>query len=286
MSVSPSPVPLSAPLEAQLKVSAHDRVSSMIVALLFLLGFIVFLLFLLWLTNRALVSQPTIPVEYLDELPGGEPSFGVGRDFEEPGLDDIQDLTTPLLEVMLAAVTDIASITRAGSDAMTGAVSRGTSGGDRRRSGHGGNARVPRWERWEVQFTSTRLADYAEQLEWFGIELAAAGGGIDQVDYATGLNKTKPDRRSAPGSGEQRLYMSYRQGQLKAFDRQLLRRAGIAVDGRLLVQFYPPRLEGTLAALERQRAGNRPLADIRKTVFAVKKSGREYSFEVIDQQYR
>ena len=122
--------------------------------------------------------------------------------------------------------------------------------------------------------------------QWFGIELAVAGGGIDQVDYATGLNKTTPDRRTAPGSSEQRLYMSYRRGQLKAFDRQLLRRAGIAVDGRLLVQFYPPRLEGTLAALERQRAGNRPLADIRKTVFAVKKSGREYSFEVIDQQYR
>ena len=286
MSVAPSPPPPGHHYEAQLKVSAHDRVSSIIVSMLFLVGFLVFLLFLLWLTSRAFVSQPTVPVQYLDELAGAEPSLGAGREFEEPGLEDIQDLTAPQMEDMLAAVTEVASTTQASAEAMTHRIAQGVGGGERRRAGGGGNASVPRWERWEVLFTSTSLADYAQQLQSFGIELAAAGGGMDQVDYASGLTKTRPVRRSAPGSNEQRLYMSYRSGQLKAFDRQLLQRAGIPVEGRLIVQFYPPNVEGRLAVLEQQKAGHRPLADIRKTVFAVRKSRRGYSFEVIDQQYR
>ena len=258
----------------------------MIVALLFLVGFAVFLLFLIWLTNRAFVSQPAVPIAYVDDLPGGDPSFGEGRDFEEPGVDDIQDLVTPLAEDLLAAVTDVASNMPASSDAMTGEISQGHGGGDRRRAGSGGNASVPRWERWEVRYTATGLGDYAQQLQAFGVELAAVGGGVSEIAYATGLTKAKPDRRLGAGEDEKRLYMSYRSGQLKAFDRQLLGRAGIPTAGRLIVQFYPPNVEATLAALERRRAGNRPLADIRKTIFAVKQSGSNYSFEVIDQHYR
>lgn len=271
--------------DASLKVSAHDRVSSFIVAMLYLVGCVVFLLFLLWLTNRASTATQQIGVEYLDELMGGEPAVGEGRDFEEPGVEDIQDLATPDAEELLSAVTEVASSTRASSDSLVGDVSQGKGAGDRRRAGEGGNASVPRWERWEVRFTSTGLAKYAEQLDFFGIELAAAGGGRDQVDYATSLSQASPNTRSAPGSEEQRLYMSYRSGQLKEFDRQLLQRARIPTQGRTLLQFYPRSVESTLAGLERKRAGNRPLKDIRKTVFAVKSSGAGYRFEVIEQQY-
>lgn len=272
--------------EVSLRVSAHDRVSSFIVAMLYLVGCLVFLMFLIWLTNQASTATQPLEVEYLDELAGGEPSLGEGRDFEEPGAEDIQDLATPDAEQMLAAVTDIASDLPASENALVGEASQGASAGDRRRMGQGGDASVPRWERWEVRFTSTSLAKYAEQLESFNIELAAVGGGRDEVDYASGLTQAKPNARSAPGRQEQRLYMSYRSGQLQEFDRQLLQRAGIPTLGRTLLQFYPPRVEGTLASLERRHAGNRPLKDIRKTVFAVQKSGRGYRFEVIEQQYQ
>lgn len=272
--------------EASLKVSANDRVSSFIVAMLYLVGFVVFLLFLLWLTNRATRATQQIDVEYLDELAGGDPALGEGRDFEEPGVEDIQDLATPNPEQLLEAITDVASASQASSNSLVGNVSQGQGGGDRRRTGQGGNASVPRWERWEVRFTSTSLSKYAEQLESFNIELAAAGGGREVVDYATRLTQNKPAVRSGPGDNENRLYMSYRSGQLKEFDRQLLQRAGVPTQGRTLLQFYPPRVEGLLSSLERKRAGNRPLKDIRKTVFAVKKSGADYTFEVIEQQYQ
>lgn len=271
--------------EASLKVSAHDRVSSFILSMLYLVGFVVFLLFLLWLTTRATTATQPIEIEYLDELAGGDPALGEGRDFEEPGVEDIQDLATPQTEEMLAAVTDVASNVSASSNELVGDVSQGKGGGDRRRAGQGGNASVPRWERWEVRFTSTSIGTYAEQLESFGIELAAVGGGRDEVDYVTGLTQGKPNTRSADGSQEKRLYMSYRSGQLKEFDRRIIQRSGVPTQGRTLLQFYPPQTEGILAALERKKANGRPLKDIRKTVFAVKKSGRRYVFEVIEQLY-
>lgn len=269
---------------ATLKVSAHDRVSSMIVALLYLIGFIVVLLFLLWLTTRASTATTQIEVEYLDELIGGDPSLGDGRDFEEPGVEDIQDLATPTSEDLLTAVTDVASTTLASADSTPGEVSQGSGSGDPRQAGEGGDASVPRWERWEVRFSSTSLSKYAEQLDSFGIELAAIGGR-EEVDYASQLSKIKPTLRTGMGSAERRMYMSYRNGQLKEFDRQLLQRAGIGTQGRTMLQFYPRNIEAQLATLERKKAGGRPLKAIRKTVFSVKKSGPGYRFEVLEQQY-
>ena len=268
-----------------LKVSAHDQVSSFIVAMLYLVGCVVFLLFLLWLTTRITTATPQIEVEYLDELMGGEASVGDGREFAEPGVEEIQDLAVPDPEQLLSAVTEVASSTQASADSMVGNVSQGQGGADRRRAGEGGNASVPRWERWEVRFSSTSLSRYAEQLEWFKIELAAAGGGREKVDYASRLTQAKPTVRSAPGDEERRLYMSYRSGALKAFDRQLINRAGIPTQARTLLQFYPRNIETRLASLERKRAGGRPLKDIRKTIFGVSKSGAGYKFEVIDQMY-
>ena len=270
---------------ATLKVSAHDRVSSFIVAMLYLMGCVVFLLLLLWLTTRISTATQQVEVEYLDLEMGGEASVGDGREFAEPGVEEIQDLAVPDPEDLLAAVTDVASSTRASADSMVGNISQGQGGGDRRRAGEGGNASVPRWERWEVRFTSTSLAQYAEQLQHFNIELAAVGGGRDEVDYATQLTLGKPQTRSGPSNAEKRLYMSYRSGKLKDFDRRLLARAGIATPGRTLLQFYPRSIETRLAALERRRAGGRPLKEIKKTIFEVRKAGAGYKFEVTEQNY-
>lgn len=272
------------PPEVSLKVSAHDRVSSFILAMLYLVGFVVLLLFLVWLTTRATTARQQIEVEYLDELAGGDPSLGDGRDFEDPGIEDIQDLAMPTSEQLLTAVTDVASTTSANSDATAGDVSQGQGGGDRRRPGEGGNASVPRWERWQVRFTTTSLSKYAQQLDSFGIELAALGGRKD-VDYVTDLTRPRPTVRSAKGSAEKRMYMSHRGGQLKDFDRQLLQRAGVSTSGRTLLQFYPRNIEAQLATLERRKAGGRPLKDIRRTVFNVRTAGAGYRFEVSEQLY-
>jgi len=64
--------------------------------------------------------------------------------------------------------------------------------------------------------------------------------------------------------------MSWRQGRLQEADRQLLERAGVATEGRIIVQFFPPELENTLAMLEQRFAG-RDAAQIRKTIFGLRR---------------
>ena len=271
--------------QAQLKVSAHDRVSSMIVALLYLVGLMVFLLFMLWLTTRKSDGMAQVQVEYLDELLGGDPAFADGRDFEEPSVEDLQDLAMADVSEMMDALTDVASSVEASAE-LSGGSPNASRSGERRRAGQGGNASVPRWERWEVRYNTTSVSVYAKQLQSLGIELAAVDGGQDTIDYASGLDQPKPPTRQGKASAEKRLYLSYRRGQLKEFDRQILARAGIRTQGRMILQLYPRALEAQLARLEIQKAGGRPLKDIRKTVFDLRKSGGSYRFEVIEQRYK
>jgi len=240
---------------------------------------------MLWVTTRKSEATSQIEVEYLDELPGGDPAFSDGREFAEPSIEDMQDLASTETESMLQAITDVASTVAGGAQAPSG-DSYETTSGERRRAGAGGEASIPRWERWEVRFATTSLMAYAAQLESFGIELGALGGGQSEIAYASGLDAEKPTVRSGPTESEKRMYMSYRSGQLKEFDRQLLSRAGISTRGKMTLQFYPGTVENSLAQLEKQKAGGRPLEDIRKTVFGVRQSGEGYRFEVVEQRFR
>lgn len=253
--------------------------------MLYLVGLVVFLLFMLWLTTRKTTTTTQIAVEYIDELAGNDSSFSDGRDFEEPSAEDIQDLAVEDTTELLDAITDVASATEARSQNSTGNASESRSGA-KRRPGQGGNASVPRWERWEVRFTTTSIAAYAKQLQSFGIELGVVGSGADQIQYAAGLEAATPTTRSGPAKQEKRMYMSYRSGRLKEFDRQLVSRANLPTSGRMILQFYPAAVENQLAGLEQQKAGGRPLKQIQKTVFGVRRTGGAYNFEVIEQRYR
>jgi hypothetical protein len=202
---------------------------------------------------------------------------------EEPGVEELQDLVEPDVKETLAAVTDAVSTVAASLDAMETVMStRGRGGADGRKRGSG---TIPRWQRWEVRFQATTLEAYAKELDFFGIELAALGGGRPGIDYAffdQGVLKS----RSTDEADDDRLYFIWQGGKFKEQDRALLTRAGINPTGRILCQFYPPALENQLAVLEQQKMGGRPLKDVRRTIFAVRPAGRGYEFFVVEIQWR
>jgi hypothetical protein len=288
-----SPEPQRTPTTA-LRVSSYDRASSLLITLVVFVGFFVVIMFLIWLTTRWSFTQAAGSVTLLDEGSGrGEHAAGYERDWEEPGLEEVEELVEPQMEALLEAVTDAATAQAAALDALeTEAVEtgRGRGLGDSRQAGpagEGGNA-LPRWQRWRVRFSTRGVDAYARQLDFFGIELAAAGGGRPMVDYAKELSKPTPTRRSGKGADEKRLYMTWREGALMQFDRQLLGRAGIDTRGRVLLQFYPPAVEDRLAQLERQElqgAGRRSVGEIVQTVFGVRRVGSGYEFYVVEQKY-
>lgn len=272
-----------------LGVSAYDRTAALLVALLIMVGVFVSMLVVIWITSRVFTTQQAVPVEFIEELSGGDAALGSARDLEEPGLEEVEDLNEPQLEQTLEALTDAISAQQANLDTLEGearASSKGRGLGDSRAAGQGGDANtIPRWERWQIEFNAATLGEYADKLDFFGIELAAMGGGSKQIDYAFNLSKKKPDTRSS-SDDDNRIYFTWRHGSLRAGDRDLLARAGIKTQGRLLVQFYPAKIENMLAALENNELSGRPLDSVKKTVFGVVGESGKYEFALLQLQRR
>lgn len=276
-----------------LRVSRYDQASSLLIALLIMLSVAVGLMFVIWLTMTLVFIPKSVPVKLVENVAGrGDHAEGFARDLEAPGMEEMPELAEPQLETSMEALTEAVSTVAASLDQIpvpSNATSKGEGGlGDSRPPGPEGEGDniIPRWERWEIRFESSSLAAYARQLDFFKIELGAAGGGKKNIDYAYDLS-TSPKTRSGPGDAEKRLYMTWRGGStLQQFDQQLLQRAGVNTTNRLLLQFYPEEVEDRLAWIERENAQGRSVQEFFRTVFEVRARGNGWEFFVAEQRFR
>jgi hypothetical protein len=292
-----------------LTMSPYERTASWLLAFLWLCGSLTVCLVLLWLGQNLRYK----PNSY-DVTVEGENGRGAGlvRDAKAPGYSELANVdepagnelseagddqplpsTTVIDEAVVASIAEVGDIAvdNAGTSGVTGfrnsAIGRKGPRRDHRRPGplSAEVNVIPRWERWEIQFVSTSVAAYARQLDFFGIELGAIGGQ-KEIDYASHLAKSTPDRRTGLPKDENRMYMAWQRGTLKAFDEQLLQRANINTSGRLIVQFIPPETENLLATLELQHAGGRSVKEFYKTVFGVRQTSTGWEFFIVDQKFR
>lgn len=286
--------PIRRPDTSALHVSRFDQVAGLLVALLIMVGVAVLGMFIIWLTATLVFRISPVRVKLVENPPGrGDHAEGFERDLEAPGMEEMPELAEPQLEAAMEAITDAVSTVAASMDAVSTpstATSQGEGGmGDSRPPGplgEGDNI-IPRWERWEIRFESSSLNAYAKQLDFFKIELGAAGGGKKNVDYASNLAGS-PKTYTQPGNKDQRLYMTWRGGTLQQYDRQLLQKARINTRNRLVLQFYPEEVEQELAWIEKENADRqgKVLAEYLKTVFAVEPSGGGWKFVVKEQRFR
>jgi hypothetical protein len=256
-----------------------------LIALLILVGSAVALLFGVWLTSRVFFVPDDPKIVGVEEESGTQNPTGSARDINEPGVEELNDLAEPDVQDTLVAVTDAVSSVAASLESLDGIVSsRGIGMGDNRKPGVGDGI-IPRWQRWEVRYSSTTLEDYQRQLEFFGIELGTLGGGRPGVDYVSFKNGASQKRSTAIGDDD-RLYFIWQGGKFKEHDRTILSAAGVATAGRVLCQFYPKALEDRLATLERAKIGDRSLREVQKTFFGIQGIKRKYEFYVIDIRFR
>lgn len=283
---------LSMTTSLDLRVSPYERVASSLIAALLFVGFLVMIMLLVWLTRRAITSQKAVPVELIEEVTGGgNTAQGFARELEEPGLEEIDQEIEPALQEAVASLDDIVLSEAAALESLSGNATtsgHGQGAGHQNQAGAGGEGRniIPRWNRWEIRFTSSSQTVYARQLDFFKIELGAAGGGRKAVDYASGFSQGGSRTRRGSGDKEDRLYMTWRSGVLRDSDLNLLKKAGIPTAGRVVMQFYPPDLENRMALLERDASGGRLVEEIQKTVFSVVTSKDGYAFKVVNQTFR
>lgn len=274
----------------RLTTSAYDQAASGLLSALLFVGVIVACLLILFFSSRIFARQKPLPVT-IAEVGGREEgsALGTARDLEEPGAEDVPDLVEETSMQTLETITSAVASKTAQLDDMTldseFVTGAGKGKGDNRQVGSGtASEQVPRAQRWAIHFDGGNLKEYARQLDFFGIELAAVGGEDNLVHYAFNLAKPKPDHRTGAPDAEQRLYMTWRAGPLQAADRELLTKAGINLQGKVVMQFYPAATEQMLAKLERTYAGDKDINEIRRTTFDIRSGGDKYEFVVTAQQ--
>lgn len=271
-----------------LTVTPYERVASLIIALLILVGLGVALLFLLWLTSRVFASRMPVEVDWMEIGDGG----GLGGDTElETNMEELTqevEFEEPEFQDTLATIADAVATKAALLEDPTFSDQVGTSkggpGGDGRSAGFGpGRPGKPR--HWEVTFLEgNTTATYARQLDFFKIELGVLMPG-NRVEYARNLSSSKPTHRSGAADQENRYYLTWAKGGLREADMELLAKAGISAGERPIIKFISRELEIELMQLEKQRAG-RNENRIRATYFAIRPKGNGYEFYVRDQTYK
>jgi len=277
----------------RMAVSAYDRAASWVISLNVLVGSAVLLAFMIWLSSVIKFGEAQSTVVLVENVAGrGDHAAGYERDVEAPGIEELEEETEPEVEQLLEAMTEVVSTQAASLDTMKTNVfssNVGTGRGDSRPPGPLGEGdTLPRGERWEIRYNSNSDKAYAQQLDFFKIELGAVGGGEKLVDYAARLSQARPTTRRGPGDQEKRLYMLWTGGALKQFDQGLLRKAGVKTSGRIIVQFYPPEVENQLALIEKASfdAAKKTVREVQKTVFGVRRKGSGFEYYVISQRYR
>jgi hypothetical protein len=277
----------------ELRVSAYERVASMLLSLLVLIGAAVLTMFILWLTSRIFASQAAVPVQ-LEEVGTGDTGLSGGMELDAPMAEELgmeTDLEAPNLEQTLAAVADAVAnqVALLDDPALTEEMLSGKGGstGDSRGLGRGsGSGGTGKRRHWEVRFPpGNTIETYGRQLDYFKIELGVLMPS-NRVVYASNFSARTPTRREGPADQEKRYYLSWRkEGGLEQADRALLSKANIDPGGGLILKFITEDLERRLIQLERNRAGDR--ADsVRTTYFGIRPKGGGYEFYVIDQTYR
>lgn len=283
--------PLTTPIE--MKLSRFDAVAAFLSSMAIFLGILVAFMFVVW---AALGERDVPSPEPISPQIRAASVSGVENDFEIPGQDEVEDLQTPNLAETLNAISTIparvANVLAA--DTVVTSGDTGSSVTSLREPGPptqvGGQDKIPRWNRWEIQFRARNVKDYASQLDFFGFELAAFGGELNVIDSVTDLSSRPQRHINRYPESEKRLYFSWKQSNLlQKFDRDLLSKSGVPIAGRSIIRFTPVSLEKTLLELEKdhcQRNGKRFPEQIAKTVFESHAKDDGFEFVVIAQRYR
>jgi len=269
----------------KLGVNTYDRVSSLLVSLLVMVGVIVLGLVIVFFARRLYLSQVVRPIGISDPRPDNA-AKGFKQDMEPPGLEDAPDLIDPQLQDTLNTITESLNASSAIlSDEVIdnpGDVGKGSGFGDSRASGAGGEGGQEPAR--EIRFKPSNPAEYAKYLDHFKIELAVLGRD-NKVYYAYNLIKSKPDTRVGDPLKDNRLWMNSAGSPSAALDKQLVQKAGIAGRGSIILQFYPPETQAILFKLEEQKAGRKPIDQIKRTVYRVARQGNGFAFSVESQEY-
>ncbi|TWT90016.1 hypothetical protein Mal64_03990 [Pseudobythopirellula maris] len=272
-----------------LRVSAYDRVSSLLIALLLLVGMGTVGIGIIFFTRSITTVRVAIAVQPVEASAAIDSSRGAAEDPEPPGSEDSLETVDASLQdtlnLVIGAANSQLSLYDPDAEDTELNTPRGSGRGDHRRSGANQNGAYVQEPQREIRFEPASLDEYARWYDSAGMELAVLGRD-NKVYYAASLSQAKPSLRTGDPTEEKRLYFNSTGGPLEGLDRQLAKKAGILSKGSVVLMFCQPQTQAELLALESAEAGGKPVEKIRRTVFRVSRdAGKGFVFSVERQDY-
>lgn len=307
MSAVAAPNAPTGPPEPQvLGESRYDKVTSLMMSMVFAAGLVVAWLGLIVVTNGGLPTKTLAKLNIIEVFGGGGgeedgrpdqlesiDTGGAAGDVASNNMTDATAFEEPQLQKIPESLLDAVVDSAQQSADLAPSMDRGglTASGERRsRVGTGGPALgngpgdggVPSHLRWSVLYTQGQTPEeYARQLDFLRVELGVIVDG--KLQLASRFTQPTPARRTVTtGIGEDRLYFIWRGQGRKSADIELLRKAGIEVGDADVLQFYPKDVENAFKKLEVEFKGLSS-AEIRSTVFRVVPNGDNYAIQVENQ---
>lgn len=285
------PPPIWRPvLNVPIQVSIHDRVAALLAASV-LLGLIaVSIMIALWLAetvdHRIRLDWPVVNETVQAEMPMGSTSM----DWQALEKSEFPEAVTIELANMLEPTTDAVSNVRAivaGQYGDYGEGDKAGKGDHRRPGGIPDTTRRTEGDRWRVHLTAASPGEYAEMLDYFGIEIGVVHQYSNLLECVSGLTKDPPLRREKLRKDENRLFFMSRPNRLRAWDEAMGRRAGIDLTNTLTGHFFPEALRHALLEKERTAvvSAGRELGEVRETHFGVRRAGEGFEHYVVEVIY-
>lgn len=284
-----------------LKLTRYDITTAALLASIGMLGSALVILIAIWVASMLptqVLLEPMMTAGdggWEDGTENATPDVESPEDpSTDPSVADDQSDVTELMEIVdpVVEVTDsaaqIVEPTAYMSERNTGNPGSATgTGGRPLGSGGPGRGGAKREQRWFVQFADKgNLKSYAEQLDFFGIELGVMFPAENRLVYMKDISSDRPTTREVrTGEGEKRLFMNWEGGDRKEADAELFQKAGIDASAGTVLHFYPDALEQQLARLELAYA-NRPSNQIRRTYFEVRRRDGGFEFVVTSQKLK
>ncbi|QDT08726.1 hypothetical protein K239x_06680 [Planctomycetes bacterium K23_9] len=271
--------------------NGFDLVSSLMMAIVLMLGCLVLVLGTLWATRTRLIPDWDSPAATTHV--SFATSAATPLEFEIPAGDEVVALEDPTLKQTLGQIEQQIQTIPLASVAVRSAAKTGIRGSTAGRIGadqaeSNADKTVPRHQRWHLVFKAPHQTAYARQLDVLGIELGAFGGDLPGIDSAGDFALGGTAKHNGKPKTEKRLYFSWAQpSPLARYERSLLIQAGVPVAGRQVVKFIPRELENRLATMELEYAflhGVASVTEIEKTVFESQRVGQQYRFVVTHQR--
>ena len=273
------------------KVSSFDLLNAMLVASILIVGFLVTVLFLIWLTTAFDFSKKMAPVAMEVSEAGDEKPVGVADDELDPGVEEFPDVETPQLMNALEAVTEAVSSVKAAVEKRSGdaaQMGKGSGFGSREGGPGTGGDGIPEYKRWIINYESENIDTYAKQLSFFNIDIGVIHSIENDIwrihDPGGSPSVIKTDRNAE----NKTLRFMHKKPKLQRWDQTIARRQGVELEDTIIAQFYPESTRQIIrqVELDKLQGTGKKVSDIRNTIFKAERTGDGFAFIAVDVIYR